>query len=357
MHHKRVSLFIMLVVTTAHAAADFPGTATVTVAPVGPNNPRNSEAAIIQLSDGSLLLGWTDFYAGNGADHGPARIVGKISTDRGRTWSDKTTLVENDGGCNVMEVNFLRLKNSNIALFYCQKNSEESDCRVMMRVSSDEGTSFASPKQLSPAGKYTGLTNGRCIRLKSGRILLEAWEGGDSYCYLSDDEGATWRESQRVQPAGGESYEPACIERPHGSVMMLMRTGLGSQFQSVSSDGGQTWSPPAATPLVGTAAPVSLSRIPTTGDLLVIWNRNPGASSRNPLCSAVSTDEGSTWTHLRPIENAPHDAWAYPAVTWIDAHAFLTYFNYQGGHSLQLKVLPADWFYQQESAVSIEETP
>ena len=68
------------------------------VAPVGPQNPRNSEAAIIPLKDGSLLLGWTEFYAGNGADHGPARISGKVSTDGGRTWGDKRTLVENDGG-------------------------------------------------------------------------------------------------------------------------------------------------------------------------------------------------------------------------------------------------------------------
>ena len=42
------------------------------VAPVGPDNPRNSEAAIVPLKDGSLLLGWAEFYAGSGADHGPA---------------------------------------------------------------------------------------------------------------------------------------------------------------------------------------------------------------------------------------------------------------------------------------------
>lgn len=64
-----------------------------TPAPVGPRNPRNSEAAIIQCKDGSLLLGWTEFYAGSGADHGPARISGRISTDAGLTWGDKYTLV------------------------------------------------------------------------------------------------------------------------------------------------------------------------------------------------------------------------------------------------------------------------
>lgn len=315
------------------------------VAPVGEANPRNSEAAIVPLKDGTLLLGWTEFYAGDGADHGPARISGKISSDGGQTWGEKFTLIENDGGCNVMEVNFLRLKDGRLALFYCQKNSESADCRVMMRTSGDEGKTWGTAKQISPEAKYTGLTNGRCIRLASGRILLEAWEGGFSYCYLSDDEGETWRESQRVKPGDG-SWEPAAIELKDGRVLMLMRTGLGGQYQSFSSDGGETWTEPVASALVGTAAPVSISRIPTTGDLLAIWNHNPGASNRNPLTAAISKDEGATWIQFRNIEEGPDDAWAYPAVTWVENRALVTYFNYTGGLSLQLKILPASWFYE-----------
>ncbi|HQN01233.1 MAG TPA: sialidase family protein [Candidatus Hydrogenedentes bacterium] len=317
----------------------------VIVAPVKPDNPRNSEAAIIPLSEGRLLLGWTEFYAGNGADHGPARLAGKISKDRGRTWGDQYTLVENDGGCNVMEVNFLRLKDNSIALFYCQKNTEDSDCRVMMRVSKDEGATFGGTKQLSEAGKYTGLTNGRCIRLKTGRILLEAWEKGDSYVYLSDDDGATWRESQRIKPEQG-SWEPACIELKDGRVLMLTRTGMGGQYQSFSSDGGEHWTEPQLSDLKGTAAPVSLSRVPSTGDLLAVWNHNPGAGHRTPLTAALSKDEGTTWGSFRNIEEAPGDAWAYPAVTWVKDEALVTYFNYTGGLSLQLKILPEAWFYE-----------
>ncbi|NUM53899.1 MAG: exo-alpha-sialidase [Candidatus Hydrogenedentes bacterium] len=316
----------------------------IVVAPVGERNPRNSEAAIVSLKDGSLLLGWTEFYAGDGADHGPARISGKVSKDKGKTWGEKVALVENDGGCNVMEVNFLRTRDGRLMLFYCQKNSESTDCRVMMRVSDDEGKTWGAAKQISPDNKYTGLTNGRCIRLQSGRIVLEAWEGGDSYCYLSDDDGATWRESQRVKPGDG-SWEPACVELRNGDVLMLMRTGLGGQYKSISKDGGETWSTPIETPLKGTAAPVSISRVPGTGDLLVIWNHNPGASKRNPFTSAISTDEGETWERFRNIEDAPDDAWAYPAVTWVDGNALLTYFNYTGGLSLQLKIIPAQWFY------------
>ncbi|MCC6488217.1 MAG: exo-alpha-sialidase [Candidatus Hydrogenedentes bacterium] len=328
------------------AAADMPAEPYhIVVAPVGQDNPRNSEAAIVPLKDGTLLLGWTEFYAGDAADHGPARISAKISADTGRTWGEKFTLIENDGGCNVMEVNFLRLKDGKLALFYCQKNSESADCRVMMRTSSDDGKTWGTAKLISPEGRYTGLTNGRCIRLASGRILLEAWEGGFSYCYLSDDEGETWRESQRLKPGDG-SWEPAAIELKDGRVLMLMRTQLGGQYQSLSSDGGETWTEPVASALVGTAAPVSISRIPTTGDLLAIWNHNPGASSRNPLTAAISKDEGATWERFRNIEDGPGDAWAYPAVTWVNGQALLTYFNYTGGLSLQLKILPATWFYE-----------
>lgn len=320
------------------------------VAPVGPNNPRNSEAAIVRLADGSLLLGWTEFYAGDAADHGPARIVGKRSRDGGRSWDEKRTLVENDGGCNVMEVNFLRLGDGRLALFYCQKNSESGDCRAMMRASRDEGRTFVEPRQISPAGKYTGLTNGRSLRLRSGRVLLEAWEGGDSFCYLSDDDGRTWRESRRMRPDGGGSWEPACIELKDGRALMLMRTALGGQYQSLSTDGGESWSKPIPTTLAGTAAPVALSRTPQ-GDLLAVWNHNPATAdaqnrNRNPLATAISRDEGRTWERFRNLEDAPGDAWAYPAVTWVGDQALVSYFDYRGGHSLRLAIVPAAWFSQ-----------
>ena len=352
------------------------------VAPTSADNRRNTEADIIQLQDGQLLLGWTEFYAASGADHAPARLVGRVSADAGRSWGRKYTLVENDGGCNVMEVNFLRLKSGDIALFHCQKNTEQGDARIMMRAATDEGKTFGPARQLSPDNLYTGLTNGRCIRLRNGRILLAAWDGilqpmetwdgewgGTSYCCLSDDDGATWRDGQRVRPevtgaerltderlTRGKSYgaENACVELKDGSVMMLMRTGLDGQYKSISADAGETWSTPVSTQLKGTPAPVAISRIPTTGDLLAIWNNNldtpcaPGNRNRTPLTSAISRDEGETWEHFRNLEehSADADSWAYPAVTWVGDRALVTYFAYcADGLPLKLTALSADWFY------------
>jgi len=214
----------------------------------------------------------------------------------------------------------------------------------MMRTSSDEGKTWSVAKQLSSDNKYTGLTNGRGIRLKTGRMLLEAWEGGDSYCVLSDDNGETWRDGGRIKPEGGDCWEPACIELKDGRVLMLMRTQLGGQYMSLSSDGGESWTAPEPTALKGSAAPVSISRVPKTGDLLAIWNHNPGRDARYPLTAALSKDEGVTWTSFKDIQSDP-GYWAYPAVTWVNDTALLTYFDYVDGHSLLLRRIPMDWFY------------
>jgi hypothetical protein len=62
------------------------------------------------------------------------------------------------------------------------------------------------------------------------------------------------------------------------------------------------------------------------------------------LTAAISRDEGQTWEQFRNLEERPDDRWAYPAVTWVKDRALITYFNYSGGLSLQLKSVPAVWF-------------
>ena len=324
----------------------------LTIAPATARNPRNSESDIIERRDGRLLLGWTEFYAGNGADDGAARIVGRVSADDGRTWGDKYTLVENDGKCNVMEVNFLRLKSGGIALFYLQKNvevggTETPDCRIMLRTSGDEGRTFGPPKQLTGEKRYIETASGRALRLKTGRILVECDDMETAFCLISDDDGATWREGKHVKPGVGGCWEPAAVELKDGRVLMFLRTGLGGQYQTISEDGGETWGEATLTALRGTAAPISIERIPKTGDLLAVWNKDIGSSrARNPLTAAISRDDGKTWEHFRNVADSADDAFAYPSVTFVGDRALLTYFNYQGGISLFLQRIPVKWFYE-----------
>lgn len=353
--HRLLTTALAVLAVTAFcgsAQMDRDGVSRLTIAPATAENPRNSESDVVPLRDGRLLLGWTQFYGGSGADDGAARIVGCISTDGGLTWGERSTLVQNDGKCNVMEVSFVRLRSGGIALFHLQKNAEVSptasgDCRVVMRVSTDEGKTFGPARPLTGGGRYIETASGRGLMLKSGRILIECEDLHSSFCLISDDDGATWHEGGKARPAGGDCYEPATVELKDGRALMLLRTGLGGQYQTLSGDGGESWSEPTLTALRGTAAPVSLERIPTTGDLLAIWNHDVGSPrARNPLTAAVSRDEGRTWEHLRDIENAPDDAFAYPSVTLAGDVALVTYFGYKGGISLFLKRIPLDWFYR-----------
>src|SRR5215475_14232900 len=84
------------------------------VAPAGENNQRNSEADMLLLRDGRLLLAWIDFYGPAGSDWAQARISGRYSSDRGRSWGDKFSLQENIGDMNVMEPDLLRLKSGKV---------------------------------------------------------------------------------------------------------------------------------------------------------------------------------------------------------------------------------------------------
>ena len=59
----------------------------------GEGNPRNSEGAFVELKDGRILFAYTRYKGASWADAATADIVGRISTDGGRTW-ERMTMVE-----------------------------------------------------------------------------------------------------------------------------------------------------------------------------------------------------------------------------------------------------------------------
>ena len=164
-------------------------------------------------------------------------------------------IVPNEGGMNVMSVSLLRLQNGEIALFYLLKNSEQ-DCRPVMRLSRDEGTTWSAPTMcITDEVGYYVLNNDRVIQLKGGRLVAPVclhWPLGASkadwqgvlMCYLSDDNGKTWRRSKTVQKGYDTTgkrittQEPGVVELKDGRVMMFIRASGGCQYLAWSSDGG-----------------------------------------------------------------------------------------------------------------------
>ncbi|MDF2725276.1 MAG: hypothetical protein K0Q59_4953 [Paenibacillus sp.] len=295
---------------------------------IGPSqgNPRNSEGAFIDLRDGSILFIYSSFIGHSSHDDGYACLAARHSGDNGHTWSDAriiVTAVEHEA-LNVMSVSLLRMENGDIGLFYLIRRGWH-DTRLHLRRSSDEGQTWGEAACCVPALGYYVTNNDRVIRLTSGRLVIPAafhkisgnsttdWSGFDhrgiQFFFLSDDDGKTWREARTAvwldEPRSTTGLqEPGVIERKDGTLWSWSRTDMGTQFETFSHDGGETWTKPNVSSFTSPASPLSMKRIPGTGELIAVWNPipnyqtrvfAPGTAGRTPLVGAFSEDEGRTW--------------------------------------------------------------
>ena len=305
--------------------------------------------SMIELSDGSLL-------EVSGAS-------GSTSNDGGETWSEPTPLMQTDGSEMDGSLRHVaRLKSGRIGGFWSEPDRDGGTERQYkqsewFRVSEDDGKTWSSPFRVSEPYNNAVIHNEAAIT-GNGRIVAAAYNlvgrtlrGGAlgigptaramfgdqvasagahgyehffTYCwaYYSDDEGETWQtnEGKGKWGAGGELFvtldysggghwrcnEPAIAEVSPDHLLMLMRTPLGRFYQSWSADNGTTWSHPEPSALATALAPAAMTRLPETGDLLVIWNQaSPDeiekGFQRHRLSAAISQDGGATWLRSRNV--------------------------------------------------------
>ncbi|MHB9106744.1 MAG: sialidase family protein [Armatimonadota bacterium] len=363
--------------------------------PHGPDNPRNTEGSFATLRDGRIMFAWSRYYGESWADEATARICARYSSDGGRTWTtEDRVIVENEGKRNVMSVSLLRLQDGRIGLFYLRKDGVQ-DCRLRMRASTDDGETWSKPALCIPAPGYFVVNNDRVIQLPSGRLIAPAaWhrvkglshrkdqmyahydQRGIIFFFLSDDGGRTWREAKdwwahQETPRGAlENYtwsglqEPGAVRLKDGRVYAWCRSGNGYQYEMFSEDDGETWSAPQPSPFKSPCSPLSIKRIPSTGDLLAVWNDHSGELApvpagkdlelswgRTPLVSAISSDEGKTWTHKKLLESAPEMGYCYTAIHFVEDAVLLSYGHGGGGvdgvlQNQRMRRMTVDWLYR-----------
>lgn len=334
----------------------------------GPDNPRNSEGDFIALKDGRILFVYSHYFGNKGGDHDPAFLAGRYSSDGGKTWTTQDVkIVEQEGKMNVMSVSLVRLKTGEIALFYLRKNSTD-DCIPMVRFSKDEAKTWSEPQPcITDKEGYFVLNNDRVIQLENGRLLMAVNlynipEGstlpkGSLWTYYSDDNGRTWRSGAQVpNPQNYLTQEPGIVQLKNGNIYMLIRSNAGSQCVSYSKDNGETWSPVVPSDIKSPVSPASIERIPSTGDLLLVWNNNGGEDpaikgKRTPLTVAISKDEGKTWENIKNVEDHPDGWYCYIAIHFTDDDVLLGHCagNRPKGTGLavtQITKLSLDWVYQ-----------
>lgn len=333
-------------------------------------NPRNSEGSFVTLKSGRVLFYYSQFYGG-GADNSAANIACVESADAGRTWSEPRVVVKNTAGENVMSVSLLRLKSGKIALFYIVKNSW-LDCRPRICLSTDEGATWSEPKPVIEAPGYFVVNNDRVVQLSTGRLIVPAafhrsraadpknirsFDGrGIAMWFLSDDEGATWREAATWWAAplasGSGLQEPGVVELADGKLFSWARTALGTQYGFGSNNAGLTWSAPEPTELKSPTSPTSIKRLPGSADLLAIFNDHSGQfpfpkNRRTPLVSTISSDGGKTWLHRKLLEDDPDGWYCYTAIQFVDDAVLLGYCagdkKVGGLNRLRIRRVSLDW--------------
>jgi sialidase-1 len=187
--------------------------------------------------------------------------------------------------------------------------------RVFVTRSMDDGLTWARPREITSDVKLTNWTwyatgPGAGIEMEqgphNGRLVIpcDHIEAGTKRCFshiiYSDDHGRNWR-------LGGSTpqdkvNECEVVEIGGGSLMLNMRNydrAQHSRQTATSSDGGQTWTTPQASPpLIEPTCQGSLRRYSWAGEnrRSVILFSNPASSTRRErLTVRASFDEGQTW--------------------------------------------------------------
>lgn len=340
-----------------------------------------------------------------------------FSADGGRTWKPGKPLSDKQGKplttLNSRAWSLIRLASGAIAVTFetippSQGGTVGSDTGTFISKSTDEGKTWSTPVRVS--WKNTPANPTWLVQTKKGRLILpnEYWrtqpaDRGIGLCSVlySDDEGQTWRESrdslwlwEKDGAWQGSCEVPCVVETSDGRMLMFMRTSYQRIAQSESRDAGKTWSPVKLNALVSSNSEISLTRIPSTGDLLCVWNQASTKEIktgyyRARLTSAISKDNGKTWRNFRTVVTSPGqetvsritdtDSPGFlrtpmpvpteqnltadefhmnraPRVRFIDHQAYLIYthrrYRYVQGklkrtyNQDKLRVLPSSWFYE-----------
>lgn len=303
-----------------------------------------SYGSVAVLNDKRLMWVWGQGHV----DDRP--LYANLSEDEGRTWSAPETLklVSGQDLTASFETQLTRLPGESLALVVTRYSDGLSV--NSFHVSSDEGVTWSDGVDINPPGTDIHTNHDNTIVLRDGRIVMpayailqttvladnpkaivrfgeeftEAGRGSLAYgfAYYSDDQGQTWVRSRNeafvmLDEGLGGVYsveEPAIVELKDGRIMMLCRTHVGQFFKSYSPDRGESWTEPEPTGLACYPAPCNVKRIPSTGDLLVVWNQISrweimSGLYRHRLTCAVSKDEGETWTHHRNLESLDDTAY------------------------------------------------
>ena len=265
---------------------------------------------------------WVTWYAG-GADEpgeGPGNYVLLVTShDDGLSWSKPKLVIDPPEDVRAYDPMLWLDPTGRLWLFWAQSRGTYDGRAGVWCITTDQpGASdpaWSAPRRIANGvamNKPTVLANGEWhlpigvwVRPPSSnapeafRFNLRDEIG--SATWVSTDEGSSWSFRGRADVPNRSFDEHMIVERRDGSLWMLVRTHYGIG-QSVSRDGGRTWSPGEPSGIPHVCSRFFIRRLRSGRLLLVRHNPADGAFAdgtsggrRSHLTAYLSDDDGVTW--------------------------------------------------------------
>lgn len=312
-------------------------------------SPKNARyigwPTVCRLQNGDVVAVFSGDRDAHICPYGKVQLV--RSSDSGETWSEPVTIA--NGPIDDRDAGIVQMPDGTLVVTYFtsvayrdvirNKKFKESDPRsgwerhdgkispevrkaaigYFRMESRDNGKTWTKPEKMAnvshaPHGP-TLMNDGSLLQL--GRSFTDSVQGAGEVgktivsAWRSVDNGRTWNcLAPSIPDMNGENsrphmfHEPNAIVLPNGTIVGMVRYhgDDGCMRQTVSKDGGKTWSPMAKTPMIG--LPPHLIRL-DDGKLVCVYARRFPEPVSFGEYACISDDDGKTWDFANEVVLAP----------------------------------------------------
>ena len=345
--------------------------------------------SVCRLTNGEVLAVFSGDRDGHICPWGKVQLV--RSSDEGETWSDPVTIA--NGPVDDRDAGIVQMPDGEVVVTYftsvAYRKSLASDppkpgtprwawklhddklppevvasALGYFRISSrDNGRTWSAPQRMEkvshaphgPAlmsdgsllmlGRSFGTTDddkGRAMDVKDVRCVISAWR--------STDAARTWTCLQPdIIDEDGECFKPHMFHEPfaidlgNGRIVGLVRYNGKDHLlrQTVSEDGGRTWSRMRKTGMAG--LPPHLIRLPS-GKIVAVYGRRRNMPTVGEYAT-ISDDGGRTWDTAHEVQLIPsdHGDLGYPASCLLLDGSILTVCYQRLPNGRKARLLAVKW--------------
>ena len=294
--------------------------------------------SVCRLKNGDIMAVFSGDRDWHICPYGKVQMI--RSTDDGETWSDPLTIA--NGPIDDRDAGIVQLPDGEILVIYFtsvayrrpkilakfpeyrrfdEKLTDDVRTQALGNFavrSCDNGKTWTKPEKLALVGQTPHgpilLKDGSLFQI--GRSFTESAIGASEEGRTlisgerSTDGGRTWQMlCPSIPDTNGENAKPHMFHEPHvveladGTLVGLVRYHGPDNCmrQTVSKDGGRTWTPMTKTSMVG--LPPHLLRLPD-GKLVCVYGRRLAKPGFGEF-AAISDDGGMTWDTANEISLAP----------------------------------------------------